>query len=63
MNARNKKSAVAQGSDSSAFERAAVVIALSFLAPASVGPDLHQFLADRMGSPRPLKTILLKPRE
>jgi len=40
MHARNEKSAVAQGLDSSAFERAGFVFALSFLAAASVGLDL-----------------------
>jgi hypothetical protein len=45
MDVSNKKSAVAQGLDNSAFERSAVVFALSLLAATSLGPDLHQFLA------------------
>jgi hypothetical protein len=45
MDASNKTSAVTQGLDCSAFERAAFVFTLSFLAATSVGPDLHQFLA------------------
>jgi hypothetical protein len=38
MDVSNKESAVAQGLDSSAFERAAVVFAISFLAATSVSP-------------------------
>jgi hypothetical protein len=38
MDPSNKKSALVQGLDSSAVERAAVVFTLSFLAATSVGP-------------------------